>query len=109
MKKLIFFFVLFIPAKFIYAQDAATTHSEFTYLGKTYTANYDEAKHVLTVSEEMSIEIYDETGSCVKRQTGTKVDFKTILKVGEEKTFTVRFYKKQKKKLLSFRKNVFKE
>ena len=85
-------------AKFIHAQDAATTHAEFNFQGKTYVADYDETKHLLTMSEEVSFEIYDETGLCVKRSEGLKIDFKPLLKVGEDKTFTVRFYKKAKKK-----------
>jgi hypothetical protein len=96
MKQLFIFFLLLFSAQLVSAQDAATTHAEFTFQGKTYTANYDEAKHLLTMSEEVSIEIYDETGTCIKRSEGTKVDFKPLLKVGEDKTFTVKFYKKSK-------------
>lgn len=98
MKKFILLFVLFFAANFLHAQDAATTHAEFTFQGKTYTANYDDTKHLLTMSEEVSFEIYDETGTCIKRSEGLKVDFKPLLKSGEEKTFTVRFYKKAKKR-----------
>jgi hypothetical protein len=105
MKKIIFLFVLVFVGKLICAQDAATNHAEFTYLGKTYTANYDEAKHLLTMSEEVSIEIYDQSGTCVKRAVGIKVDFKPLLKEGEEQTFTIRFYKKSKKKKSHSKKN----
>lgn len=87
--------LLLLAVKFVSGQDAATTHAEYTVQGKTYIANYDPAKHVLTMNEEVSFEIYDETGSCIKRSEGLTVDFKTILKA-EEKTFTVRFYKKTK-------------
>ncbi len=95
MKRFFVLFVLIFAANFLSAQDAATTHAEFTLQGKTYVANYDETKHVLTMSEEVSFEIYDESGSCIKRSEGLTVDFRTILKA-EEKTFTVRFYKKTK-------------
>lgn len=95
MKNLVFLFVLMFAAKIVSAQDAATTHAEFTLQGKTYIANYDEAKHILTMNEEVSFEIYDESGSCIKRSEGLSIDFKTLLKA-EEKTFTVRFYKKTK-------------
>ena len=77
------------------AQDAATTHAEFDFQGKKYVANYDASKHLLTMNEEVSFEIYDETGSCIKRSEGLTIDLKPILKA-EEKTFTVRFYKKAK-------------
>lgn len=96
MKKLYFLFLFLFAATFVSAQDAATTHAEFNFQGKTYIANYDAAKHLLTMSEEVSFEIYDETGSCIRRSEGLTVDFKSILKA-EEKTFTVRFYKKTKK------------
>ena len=95
MKNIFLVFVLLFASKLLTAQDAATTHAEFTLQGKTYIANYDATKHVLTMNEEVSFEIYDETGSCIKRSEGLSVDFKTILKA-EEKTFTVRFYKKTK-------------
>jgi hypothetical protein len=95
MKKGILFILLLVTAKLVSAQDAATTHAEFVVQGKTYIANYDETKHVLTMNEEVSFEIYDETGSCIRRSEGLSVDFKSILKA-EEKTFTVRFYKKTK-------------
>ncbi|HET6989788.1 MAG TPA: hypothetical protein VFJ43_00625 [Bacteroidia bacterium] len=95
MKKIFFLFVLMLPVKFVSAQDAATTHAEFNSQGKTYIADYDNAKHVLKMNEEVSFEIYDETGSCIKRSEGLTVDFKPILK-SEEKTFTVRFYRKSK-------------
>lgn len=96
MKNILLIFVLVLASKFSFAQDAATTHAEFNFQGKTYTANYDEAKHVLTMSEVVSFEIYDETGTCIKRSEGLTVDFKSLLKVGEDRTFTVRFYKKAK-------------
>ena len=106
MKKIIFLFVLMFAAKFIQAQDdAATTHAEFKYEGKSYTANYDDAKHLLTLNVSVSVEIYDETGSCIKRAEGTKIDFKPLLKAGEKKTFTVKFYKNSKKKKSSAKKN----
>ena len=105
MKKIFFLFVLTFSVQLLSAQDAATTHAEFTYLGKTYTANYDETKHLLTMNEEVSFEIYDQTGSCIKRSVGIKVDFKPLLKVGEEQTFTIKFYKKAKKKKFSLKKN----
>lgn len=95
MRNTFLLFVLIFAAKFVSAQDAATTHAEFTLQGKTYIANYDEAKHLLTMSEEVSFEIYDESGSCIRRSEGLSIDFKTILKA-EEKTFTVRFFKKTK-------------
>lgn len=96
MKNICLITVLLFTVKFMNAQDAATTHAEFVVQGKTYVANYDETKHLLTMSEEVSFEIYDETGSCIRRSEGLTVDFKSILKA-EEKTFTVRFYKKSKK------------
>jgi hypothetical protein len=96
MKKIFLLFVLIFAAKLVSAQDAATTHAEFSFQGKTYTANYDEAKHVLSMNEEVSFEIYDETGTCIKRSEGLKVDFTPLLKAGEDRTFTVRFYKKTK-------------
>lgn len=95
MKKGILVLLLLLAARFVSAQDAVTTHAEYTVQGKTYIANYDPAKHVLTMNEEVSFEIYDETGLCIRRSEGLTVDFKTILKA-EEKTFTVRFYKKTK-------------
>ncbi|MDQ3109832.1 MAG: hypothetical protein M3R17_08045 [Bacteroidota bacterium] len=95
MKNIFLLFSLLFVSGFASAQDAATTHAEFTLQGKTYIANYDETKHVLTMSEEVSFEIYDETGSCVKRSEGLTVDFRSLLKA-EEKTFTIRFYKKTK-------------
>ena len=98
MKKILFFLLLIPVSKFIHAQEAATNHAEFKFEGKTYTANYDNAKHLLTMSEEVSIEIYDQSGTCVKRAVGMKVDFKPLLKAGEQQTFTVRFYKKAKTK-----------
>jgi hypothetical protein len=97
MKKMFFLLVLILSAKFVSAQDAATTHAEFDVQGKKYIADYDNAKHVLKMNEEVSFEIYDETGSCIRRSEGLSVDFKPILKAGEEKTFTVKFYKKSKK------------
>jgi hypothetical protein len=99
MKKLFLLFILLSVPGFIAAQDAATTHAEFTVSGKTYIANYDATKHVLTMSEKVSFEIYDETGSCVKRSEGLSIDFRSLLKA-EEKTFTVRFFKKAKKSKL---------
>ena len=98
MKKIIFFLLIIAAPEFIHAQDAATNHAEFKFEGKTYTADYDNAKHLLTMSEEVSIEIYDQSGSCVKRAVGIKVDFKPLLKAGEKQTFTLRFYKKAKTK-----------
>ncbi len=105
MKKIFLLLILAFTARFIHAQDAATTHAEFKFEGKTYTANYDNTKHLLTVSLSVSIEIYDETGTCVKRAEGTKIDFKPLLKAGEQKTFTVKFYKNSKKKKSSSKKN----
>jgi hypothetical protein len=96
MKKTFLFFILFFVVKFAAAQDAATTHAEFTSQGKTYIADYDNVKHVLKMNEAVSFEIYDETGSCIKRSEGLTIDFKSLLKTGEEKTFTVKFYKKSK-------------
>ncbi|CAN5901041.1 hypothetical protein BH11BAC7_BH11BAC7_15610 [soil metagenome] len=95
MKNLLLLFVLIFTAGFLPAQDAATTHAEFTLQGKSYIANYDEEKHLLTMNEEVSFEIYDETGSCVKRSEGKTIDFRSLLKA-EEKTFTIRFFKKTK-------------
>lgn len=95
MKKGILLLLLLLTVKIVSGQDAATTHAEYTVQGKTYIANYDVAKHVLTMNEEVSFEIYDETGSCIRRSEGLSIDFKSILKA-EEKTFTVRFYKKTK-------------
>ncbi len=105
MKNTVLLIILIFATKFIYAQDAACTHAEFKFENKNYVADYDNVKHVLKMSEEVSFEIYDETGSCIKRSTGLSVDFKSILKVDEEKTFTVRFFKKSKKKKSSSKKN----
>ena len=96
---------MLFTAKVGYAQDAATTHAEFNFQGKTYIADYDEVKHVLKMNEEVSFEVYDETGECIKRSSGLTIDFKSILKVGEEKTLTVRFFKKSKKKKSTSNKN----
>jgi hypothetical protein len=95
MKKVILIFVLAFAANFLYAQDAATTHAEFDFQGKKYIANYDATKHLLTMNEEVSFEVYDETGSCVKRSEGLTIDLRSLLKT-EEKTFTIRFFKKSK-------------
>jgi hypothetical protein len=95
MKKSFLLLLLLFSVKFISAQDAATTHAEFDFQGKKYVANYDEAKHVLTMNEEVSFEVYDESGSCIKRSEGLTIDLKPLLKA-EEKTFTIRFYKKAK-------------
>lgn len=81
------------------AQTSATNFKQFSYHGKTYTGTYDPAKHVLTFNREVSFEIYDETGTCVKRGKGIKADFSSLLKKGEEeKTFTVQIYRKTKKR-----------
>lgn len=95
MKKIFALFLSCFFALMLSAQDAATTHAEFDFQGKKYVANYDASKHLLTMNEEVSFEIYDETGSCIKRSEGLTIDLKPILKA-EEKTFTVRFYKKAK-------------
>lgn len=96
MKKIIFLILVIFSSNGAFAQDAACTHAEFDFQGKTYVANYDEAKHVLTMNEEVSFEIFDETGTCIRRSEGLTVDFKSILKTGVEKTYTIRFYKKTK-------------
>lgn len=95
MKNIFLLTIFLFASAFVFAQDAATTHAEFDFQGKKYVANYDAAKHVLTMNEEVSFEVYDETGSCVKRSEGLTIDLKPILKA-EEKTYTVRFYKKAK-------------
>lgn len=95
MKKTLLLILLSFAAKFVSAQDAATTHAEFDFQGKKYIASYDASKHLLTMNEEVSFEVYDETGSCIKRSEGLTIDLKTLLKT-EEKTFTIRFYKKAK-------------
>ncbi|HEU4718422.1 MAG TPA: hypothetical protein VFU15_11335, partial [Bacteroidia bacterium] len=65
MKKIFLLLFLFAIAPLLHAQPP-TNAGEFTYLGKKYTANYDTGKHQLTFSEEVSFEIYDDTGNCVK-------------------------------------------
>jgi hypothetical protein len=105
MKKPLLLMLLLFATKILSAQDASVTHAEFNFQGKTYIADYDNAKHVLKMNEEVSFEVYDETGSCIKRSEGLTVDFKSILKPGVEKTFTVRFFKKSKKKKSTSNKN----
>ncbi len=95
MKNLLLFFFVLLSSTMLFAQDAATTHAEFMYQGKSYIANYDEAKHLLTMNEEVSIIVYDETGTSVKRTEGKTLDLKSLLKT-EDATFTIRFYKKSK-------------
>lgn len=98
MKKLIFLFLLSLTATFLHAQDAATNSATFKVQGKTYTANYDSEKHKLVFSQEVSYEIYDQSGDCVKRGVGESAEFSSLLKGKEEQTFTVRIYRKAKRK-----------
>jgi|APGre2960657468_1045069.scaffolds.fasta_scaffold06424_4 hypothetical protein len=98
MKTIISLFILTLACNIIQAQESsATTHSEFNFQGKLYIADYDVTKHLLKMNEEVSFQIYDETGICIKRSEGITIDFKPILKAGEEKTFVVRFYKNSQK------------
>lgn len=97
MKKyLLFILTMLLVAGKISAQ-APTNNADFTYLGKNYTAKYDATKHMLTFSEEISFEVYNDQGDCVKRGEAKTVDFRALLKGGGEKTFTVKLYKKAKK------------
>ncbi|MBI3509551.1 MAG: hypothetical protein HY064_02735 [Bacteroidetes bacterium] len=95
MKTFLLFLFCFVTG--IIHSQPPTNSAEFTYLGKKYSANYDAGKHLLTFSEEVSFEIYDSTGAVVKRGDGLKVDFRSLLKGGGEKTFTVKIYKQAKK------------
>jgi hypothetical protein len=96
MKKLLLLFLVCFTSGFLQAQ--ATNSATFTVQGKTYTANYNSEKHKLVFSEEVSYEIYDQSGECVKRGVGESAEFSSLLKGKEEQTFTVRLYKKAKKK-----------
>ncbi len=98
MKKLLLLLLFCLPAHFLSAQDAATNSATFKVQGKTYTANYDSEKHKLVFSQEVSYEIYDQSGDCVRRGVGESAEFSSLLKGKEEQTFTVRLYKKAKKK-----------
>jgi hypothetical protein len=103
MKERLIIFLLLAITSVLKAQPP-TNNAEFNVLGKKYTAAYDAGKHLLTFSEELSFEIFDETGVVVKRGEGIKIDFRPMLKKGAgEKTFTVKLYKKARKTL--FRKN----
>ncbi|HTL80957.1 MAG TPA: hypothetical protein VL651_04600 [Bacteroidia bacterium] len=93
---LAFIFICFICAGKLSAQ-APTNNADFTYLGKNYSAKYDAGKKVLNFNEELSYEIYDQSGTIVKRGFGKTADFKSLLKNGEELTFTVILYKSYKK------------
>ena len=97
MKKYLLFFILLFAACRAFGQ-APTNNADFTYLGKNYSAKYDLAKHLLTFSEEISFEVYDDQGACVKRGVAKTIDFRALLKGGGEKTFTIKLYKGAKKK-----------
>lgn len=97
MKKLLLLLSFcFLAIAGIHAQ-APTNNADFTYLGKNYSAKYDTGKHLLTFSEEVSFEIYNDQGECVKRGDAKTVDFRELLRGGGEKTFTVNLYRKSKK------------
>lgn len=98
MKKISVLICFCFLCVFASAQTSATNFKEFSYRGKTYTGTYDPGKHVLTFNREIAFEIYDESGTCVKRGKGIKADFSSLLKKGEEKTFTVQIYRKSKKR-----------